>query len=418
VTLPQRLFQPLPIVLVALLLCAAWAAIAQLEGGERGIAPIDSSSSYEVSGVEVDVAAKTADAARFGGWREAQRRGWRMLWGRMNGQPANNAPRLSDSQLDSIVAGIVVESEQIGPTRYIATLGVLFDRARAGQLLGVRGEVMRSPPMLVIPVMVSGGGPISFEVRNEWQRAWARFRPGGSPIDYVRPQGSGSDPLLLNIGQAGRRGRLWWRVLLDGFGAADIIVPEVYLERRWPGGPVIGRFVARHGPDNRVIESFTLRVEKSELLPRMLDEGVRRIDEAYTRALRFGILMPDPSLVIEEPAEPEEDISNESIADEVVPTTAIAYAVQIETPDPGALTSAENGLRSVPGVTDVSTTSLALGGVSVMRVMYEGDVAALSIALQARGWRVEDVGGSLRLRRGGGSTATVPPAQPGPPPAQ
>lgn len=416
-TLQQRLFQPLPIVLLALLLCGAWAVIAQIEGGERGIAPIDSSSSYEVTGVQVDVAAKTADAARTGGWREAQRRAWRMLWGRMNGQPANNAPRLPDSTLDSIVAGIVVENEQIGPTRYIASLGVLFDRARAGQLLGVRGQVMRSPPMLVIPVMVSGGAPASFEYRNEWQRAWARFRPGSSPVDYVRPSGTGSDPLLLNVAQSRRRGRIWWRLLLDGFGAADIVVPEVYLQRQYPGGPVVGRFVARHGPDSRVIDTFTLRIADSEALPRMLDEGVRRIDEAYSRALMDGRLRPDPTLVIEEPAAPEEDIANESIADAPVLATAVGYTVYVETPDAGALNAAESGLRGVPGVRGTSTTSLALGGVTVMRVMFEGDIGSLRISLQARGWTVEEAGGALRIRRGGGSPPAAAPA-PAPPAAQ
>ena len=56
----------------ALLLAAG--AYAQIEGG-RGVAPVDSSGDFEVSGVDVDVAARTAQAARLGGWRLAQRKG-------------------------------------------------------------------------------------------------------------------------------------------------------------------------------------------------------------------------------------------------------------------------------------------------------------------------------------------------------
>jgi hypothetical protein len=209
------------LLLLTALLGVAAVVYAQLEGGERGVAPIDSSGSYEVGGIHVDVAGKTADEARIGGWREAQRKGWKMLWGRVNGQPSAAAPGLPDSTLDSIVGGIVVEDEEIGTSRYIARLGVLFDRARAGQLLGVRGQTMRSPPMLVIPVIWSGATPQTFEMRTEWQKAWARFRSGGSPIDYVRPSGTGSDPLLLNVAQARRPGRTWWRMLLDQYGAAD-----------------------------------------------------------------------------------------------------------------------------------------------------------------------------------------------------
>ena len=39
-----------------------------------------------------------------------------------------------------MVSAIVVEQERLGPRRYIATLGVIFDRARAGGLLGGEGE--------------------------------------------------------------------------------------------------------------------------------------------------------------------------------------------------------------------------------------------------------------------------------------
>jgi hypothetical protein len=97
----------------AALLCGA-AALAQIEGG-RGVAPVDSSGDFEVSGVAVDVAAKTADAARLGGWRVAQRKAWVQLSRRLGG----GGGLISDGALDQIVSGIVVEHEQIGPTRRV-----------------------------------------------------------------------------------------------------------------------------------------------------------------------------------------------------------------------------------------------------------------------------------------------------------
>src|SRR3546814_9363803 len=127
----------------------------------------------------------------------------------------------------------------------------------------------------------NGGTARVFEDRTEWQKAWARFRTGDSAIDYVRAIGSGPDPLLLNAGQAGRRGRLWWRLLLDQYGAADVIIPIARLERQWPGGPVIGRFAARYGPDNRLIGTFALRVGSSAGVPDMRDKAVARMDQLY-----------------------------------------------------------------------------------------------------------------------------------------
>lgn len=270
---------------------------AQLEGADRGIPPIDSSSNLEVDGIQVDVGGDNANEARLAGWRVAQRLGWRKLWSRTTGRPENQAPNLSDSVLNDIVSGIVVEEEQIGPTRYVARLGLLFDRGRTGEMLGLSGEIRRSAPMLVIPVMRTGSTAYSLEFRNPWQNAWAQFRTSASAIDYVRPVGNGPDPLLLNAGQTGRRSRGWWRALLDQYGAADIVIPEVQLRRLYPGGPAVARFTARIGPDAQPIGSFELRAENAGQIPAMLADGVRRLDQLYVQAFNSGLLRPDPTLI-------------------------------------------------------------------------------------------------------------------------
>jgi len=408
VKLPRRLPS---LVLVVAVCLAAGGSQAQLEGSDRGVPPIDSASTFEVGGIEVDTTGPTAEKAREEGWKEAQRRGWKALWAKTNGRPIEEAPNLDDAALNAMVAGIVVEQEQIGPRRYIASLGVLFDRARTGELLGVGGVVRRSAPLLVIPVMLTGGTFTSFEYRNEWQKAWARFRTGNTPVDYVRPTGSGIDPLLLNQMQTRRPGRSWWRMLLDQYGAADVVMPEVRLQRLAPGGPAVGTFTARFGPDNRVLGRFTLRTENSAGIPKLMDEGVRRLDELYAQALAGGALRPDPTLIVQRPPEVEA-LEEQAPAATQAPTAAAAtptagtpsvtVSIQVATPDSAAVTRAEIGVSKVPGVTSAITTSLALGGTSVMRVTYSGDPAALAAALQAQGWTVGGSGASLRISKGGG----------------
>ncbi len=409
----KRWIAPFLATLGALGLAAA--VVAQIESGERGVPPLDSSGSFEVSGVAIDVRAGDAQAARLGGWRIAQRKGWAMLWAKMHGgQGGAPAPALGDDALDAIVAGIIVEQEQIGPTRYVATLGVLFDRARAGQILGVSGVITRSAPMLMLPVEWSGGTATTFEQRSEWQKAWARFRAGNSSVDYVRPSGSGSDPLLLNYGQTQRPGRSWWRMLLDQYGAADVLNPQVRIERSFPGGPVTAHFVARFGPDNTVISGFVLRVESSDKIAAMLDEGVRRIDRIYSDALSMGMLRPDPSLFPPPPvvtdalanmsdAMPVEtqagNSSTATTSPEPAPATVATYVVQFDTPDVGSVSGIEASVRGVPGVRSVATTSLALGGTSVMNVTFAGDLPTLKLALEARGLRASEAGEGLRIRR-------------------
>jgi len=376
-------------------------AIAQIEGSDRGVPPIDSSANYEVGNVAVDVSGKTAEQARTFGWRLAQRRAWKMLWAKVNNQPEGNAPNLSDGALDAMVAGIEVEDEQIGAHRYIAHLGVLFDRSRSAQALGQAQAGIRSVPMLVIPVMWSGGVPQSFEHRTEWQKAWARFRSGGSPIDYVRPVGNGLDPLILNAAQAGRPGRGLWRKLLDQYGASDIVVPIVQIIRQYPGGPVVAHFAALHGPDGEVIARFDLTAADSQQLPRMLDQGVQRIDEAYAAALRDGQLRTDASLELEPPPPPElpEEAAVESDSAIALPGAASTFLVQVDTPDDPALVQVQASLRAIPGVKTVATDSVALGGISILRVGYDGDAQVFRTALASAGYNVQDTGGGLRLTR-------------------
>jgi hypothetical protein len=419
------------IMLVTPLLFSAVGVHAQIEGPKRGIAPIASTGDFEVTGIEVNTTGKNAEDARRAGWEEAQRLGWVKLWEITHGRKTSS---LSDGTLNGIVSAIIVEEEQIGPRRYIAKLGVSFDRARGGQLLGVRGIGRKSAPMLVVPIMESAGSQFVFERQTPWQNVWAKFRTAESKIDYVRPSGSGSESLLLNAGQLDRRSRNWWRVILDQFGAADVIYPIVRLERQWPGGPVVGHFSARYGPDNRYLGSFELRAENSKGIGVMLNEGIVKMDQLFQNAFASGRLRAEATLLLEDTID-EEDLEKleedaekaraadplkavdddpvsravESVADDqpdepkekpkddqpkpnepVTPPVApqqVTVSVQVSTPNQEAYDRAESALRSIPGVRSVSTSSLALGGTSVMRVTYQGDPSALNSALQARGFR-------------------------------
>ncbi|OZA60401.1 MAG: hypothetical protein B7X78_08080, partial [Sphingomonadales bacterium 39-62-4] len=214
---------------LAVLLAAGGAIlVAQIEG-DRGIPPIASNGDFEIRGIEVNATGDNPEDARANGWREAQRKAWEKLW-ESNGS-GGAAPGLDDGTIESMVSAVVVEHEQVGPRRYIATLGVIFDRARMGERLGMTGARARSAPLLVIPVLYQGGVATVFETRTPWQKAWADYRTGNSAIDYVRPIGAGSDSLLLTAGQLDRRSRNWWRMILDEFGASDVIMPIARLER-------------------------------------------------------------------------------------------------------------------------------------------------------------------------------------------
>ncbi len=400
----------------ALLTLALGAVLLAQVSGDRGIIPVAASTDIEVRGIEVDTKGKNPEDARLNGWKEAQRKAWEKLKG----------PAISDGQLDGLVSAIVVEQERLGPRRYIARLGVIFDRARAGGLLGREGERARSAPMLTLPVLISGGTQTMFEVRNPWQKVWAESNMGASAIDYVRPSGLGGESLLLTYGQTGRRSRAWWNDILDQFGAADVLIPIARLSYSYPGGPVEGQFTARYGPDSKYLGTFRLRAADPSQIAAMLERAVARFDAIYTRALDEGLLRPDPTLslgnvelapevraLIEQARRAEEA---QAAAQDVVPSETGAtpatptptpevpqalgsFTVQVATPSPASVDSALGSVRGASGVRGVATSSIAIGGTSVFRVTYLGDINGLASALRAAGWTVTAGSNALAISR-------------------
>ena len=414
-----------------ILLGGGFALVVAQVSGNRGIAPIASSADIEVRGIVVDARGDNAEEARERGWRQAQRDAWERVGG----------PEVSDADLAGMVSAIVIQRERIGPKRYIATLGVTFDRQRSARFLGGARQARSSAPMLVIPVMVSAGAYTTFEVRNPWQRAWAEFSSGRSRIDYVRPSGAGGDSLLLNFGQSSRRSRAWWRTTLDQFTAADALTPIARIEPQFPGGPITGTFTARYGPDNKVLGSFQLNADGPGQLPDMLGDAVERIDRIYEEALVEGKLTPDPTLNLGgsgriDPAlqrlvdigrviRERERLAAQAAANggvfpmtgapgdvldggasgmpaaqpTIEPEDQVSVPVQFDTPDPATFDAVLTNMRAVPGVRSLSVTSTAMGGTSVMNVTYRGDVGTLAGALRDRGFAVRESGNTLSISR-------------------
>ena len=398
------------------------ALIAQIEG-ERGIAPVATTGDFEVTDIQVDEKGDNAEDARTYGWKAAERKAYEKLLAQNGGTGS-----LGDDAIEAMVSAIEVQHEELAPHRYIATLTVVFDRERAGAYIGASAGRAHSAPLLVIPVMESGGAQSVFETRTAWQRAWAEFHADQSVIDYVRPNGGGADSLLLTAGQIARRSRTWWRSVLDGFNASGVLMPVARIERQWPGGPVQVTFTARYGPDNKYLGSATLTAKDEASLPQTLAAGVRRLDAFYAQALGAGLLAPDPSLNVGTAIDPAlidavldragltaqkvkaasgsaatttpgaaaSGVPGEAAAPQAAPVT---YTVQFATPDADAVDAGTAIVRSISGVKSAGTTSLAIGGTSVMRVTYAGSIDGLADALRARGFKVTVGSGALSIRR-------------------
>jgi hypothetical protein len=269
--------------------------------------------------------------------------------------------------------------------------------------------------MLLVPILVTGGTSTSVELKNSWQRAWAYYRTSQSPIDYVRVSGTQVDPMLINAAQTIRPGRGWWRNIVDLYGAADILVAEVQLQRLYPGGPARGRFIARHGPDGEYVGGFTLQVQNGDINA-LMNEGVKRMDQLFSTALAAGRLVRDPSLDI--PAPPPLPQLLEEKPVEKPTNVANAFQVQIVANDVNIYNFAMAHLRTLPGIASATPQLINPSGTSYVLVGYRGSIAQLAAALGGRGWTVETSGGNVvRLRSASGKPPPLPPPPAPPQPA-
>jgi hypothetical protein len=356
----------------------------------------DSSGAYAVGGIAVDVTAKTTNEARMEAYRTAERQAWPLLWARLSGQPAGAAPRLADGTIDGMVAGFEIQGEHFSTTRYIAKLGVVFDRGRASSYFTTGIGATRSPPMLLLPVLIDGGVRVIYQAKTPWLAAWQRFRDAVTPIDYIEAQGTPADNVLLTGYQPHRDDRPLWRNILSRFKAADVLIAEVKLDHDYPGGPVSATFIARHGPDATELGRFELRSVGGDGLNAMFDEGVRRTDAIYAEALRDGRLRSEPDLTLA--LEPLGAIGSDiGTMTEAAPSGGTD--ADVATPSARSWNELETVLKGTPTVAGVSLTSLSLGGTSHIVIRHTDSVDMLAYQLDQKRLRLAPSGSGLLLRR-------------------
>jgi len=156
----------------------------------------------------------------------------------------------------------------------------------------------------------------------------------------------------------------------------------------------------------------------------MLDRAVVQFDRLFTRALAAGILRPDPTLSLDGVQIPEQvralieaarraeeaEAARQAAPGEAdaspaanptldLPVALGTYTVQVGTPDGQAFDAALGSVRGASGVRSVAVGSTAIGGTSVLRVTYLGDINGLANALRAAGWDVNVGSNALAISR-------------------
>jgi hypothetical protein len=139
----------------------------------------------------------------------------------------SSVPPRSDAQLGNLVLGFEVAGERSSAVRYIASMTFAFDPSRTRQLLRTLGTPFaetRSLPVLVIPLLDTGSGPILWEEPNPFRNAWTEARIPTGLVPFVIPYGDIADIRDLSTSQAVGGDASALTGIAERYGARDAVV--------------------------------------------------------------------------------------------------------------------------------------------------------------------------------------------------
>jgi hypothetical protein len=150
-------------------------------------------SLYEVAKISVDVTAKDAVAARDEGMAEAQMRAVKTVLQRLMPLSAQDQiPELNPEDVEGLVNGVSIRSEQNSMTRYIATLDVSVNEPGIKKLLqdqAIPYSEARAPSISILPLVIAGGS-VESEGGGGWRQAFEQLdlAHSATPATVLRPR--------------------------------------------------------------------------------------------------------------------------------------------------------------------------------------------------------------------------------------
>ena len=156
-----------------------------------GVQAVD--SLYEVAKISVDVTAKDAVAARDQGMAEAQMRAVKIVLQRLLPLSAQDQiPEFAPEDIEGLVNGVSIRSEQNSTTRYIATLDVSVSEPGIKKLLqdqAIPYSESRAPSISILPLVIAGGN-VKSEGGEGWRQAFEQLdlAHSATPATILRPR--------------------------------------------------------------------------------------------------------------------------------------------------------------------------------------------------------------------------------------
>ncbi len=203
-----------------------------LSVGSVRAASLDSKM-FSASGIQVDVTAKNAAAAREQAMQDGQKRALMVVMERIT--PSYVVEQLAELVPDDIlnfVQDISVLNEKTSSVRYMATLEVRFNPDAVRELLRQNGlPYVRTSgkPLLILPIYKRSvsSSPVLWEEDNAWLRSWINRSAESYMVPLFVPMGELSDLQTLTVDQIINGDLVAAQALAKRYEAEGILIVEL-----------------------------------------------------------------------------------------------------------------------------------------------------------------------------------------------
>lgn len=329
---------------------------------------------YTVTGVEVDVRAKTAAEAKKQAITEANVKAFAIFAQRVGGGAL--ADRLADiptKRIDAMLDSLSIEEERTGPQRYIGKLTVRFLPGKMRKImadLGVSYSEKLAPRTVIVPVWRTPEGVVVWE-DNPWRTAWLSLRAENSPVPLIVPLGDLADTDTLTPELAAGRDEASLEAIRLRYEADAILVAEAAavgedtVQATMVGNSAVG----------------TLEFDKSYAA----ENGGGVAEAASIAALRFHQVM-----LLRWKKKNETAPVTQSLPVATLPIAVAFYSTE-------EWTALRARILSTPGVSGVDISTISQGG-AIVQLSYVTGFEQLRQSLWSAGLALQNVGGTWVLQ--------------------
>lgn len=197
-----------------------------------GFAPVASASNgdpvFTVQGIEVDVTADNAAAAREEAFGKAQYTAFQRLTERLlpdNQKEYFNMPEAS--VISALVKDFEITNEKLSNVRYIGTYTFRFQNDAVRNYLGSQGFAysdVGSKPVLVLPFYQWGSRTLLWDENNPWLAAWTNSRSFQGLVPAIVPIGDVQDVSDIGDNEALTYKPEQLAAMVERYGAGEAII--------------------------------------------------------------------------------------------------------------------------------------------------------------------------------------------------